>query len=204
MKTKLMGAYAGILFPVLIMFLVTIPTNFTDDLTSTDAAYVAKLIENTTTIQVSAGLGLLSVVLLLMHLEWLTGIVSKHAPFSAKVARSCGLIAAFGVALTYGVITLVAYGAGQKWPDQIVRTTGVLGGPIGVATYVGLGAFAGVIAYLGWNGKFPKWIAALATLEIVIAVIATGVGAPGVAFVPTTAWLLINAVGMLFHERKSS
>lgn len=203
MKKIQIGALGGILFPVLIMILIPITQKYTDDLTSTDASYVAKLIEHTHTIQYVAGLGFLSVVLLLMHLEWLTGLVSKHAPFSAKVAKSCGQIAAIGVALSYGLILLATYGAGQKWPDQIIRTTGLLNN-LGGVTFTGLAAFAGVIAYLGWNGKFPKWIAALATLEVVIAVIATGVGAQGVAFLPTTAWLFINAIGLLFHERKIS
>ena len=205
MKKIQIGALSGILFPILLLLFVGIATFYAGNDTTAQATYVANMSEHTRAIMFSTGMGLLSVVLLLMHLEWLTGVVSKHAPFAAKIARSCGQIAAIGIAFTYGLILLATYGLEQaNWPDQMVHTTGMLGSTIGSVFYTGFGAFAGVIAYLGWKGIFPKWIAALATLEVVIAVVATGVGAPGAAFMPTTAWLLINAVGMLFYERKSS
>ena len=204
MKKIQMGAVAGILFPLSVFALVSISTKYSYDPTATDSAYVAKLIEQTSTIQFAAGMGLLSVVLLLIHLEWLTGVVSKHAPFSAKVARSCGQIAAIGVSLTYGLTFLAAEGASEDWPDQAVQAVSQIGGSIGWVLMGALGAFAGVIAFQGWKGKFPKWIALLATLETLIVVIATGAGELWITFMPTMVWLLINAVGLLFHERKTA
>lgn len=199
-----LGALAGILFPISSILLLLNPMNFGADEFSTDAVYIAALIEHNKAIQYACGLGLLSVVLLLMHVEWLTELVSKHAPFSAKVAKSGGLIAAIGASFTFGLILVANYGADQKWPDQVVRTTGLLGGSLSWTLSIGLGIFASVIAFQGWKGHFPKWIALLATIEAVLTVVSTGVGAPGVVYFLTMIWLAINAVGLLFHERKSS
>ena len=198
-----MGAVAGILFPFFAFVLVGKSTEYSYDPNATDSAYVAKLIEHTSTIQFAAGIGLLSVVLLLIHLEWLTGVISKHAPFSAKVARSCGQIAAIGFSLTYGLTFLAADGA-DEWPDQVVQAISQIGGNTFIVFTGALGAFAGVIAFQGWKGKFPKWIALLATLETLIVVILMGTGALWEISMLTMFWLLINAVGLLFHERKSA
>lgn len=203
MKLKQFGAYAGILFPILLFPLSIISTDFARNQTVSDSVYVKTLIDHNHSIQYATGIGLLSLILLLIHLEWLTDVVSQHAPLPARVARSTAQLAVIGVALTFGLTGLAAYGADQKWPDQAVRTTGLLGANVVGMFFVGLGAFAGVIAVLGWKGKFPKWIAFIASLELLIAVVATGVGAPGVAILPTIFWLLANAIGMLFHKRKN-
>lgn len=203
MKMKDIGAYAGILFPILAFPLYAISTDFSSDETVTDSVYLANLLENKTAAQYGAGLGLLSITLLLIHLEWLKDLVSVHAPFAARVARSIAQIAAIGVLLTFGLTLLAVYAADQKWPDQMVRTTGLVAGSTLGMFFVGMAAFAWVIAQLGWKGKFPKWMALIATLEVLITVMATAVGAPGVVFLPTMVWLLVNAMGMLAYSRKS-
>lgn len=202
MKMKDSGAYAGIFFPILAFPLYVISTNVSSDETVTESVYLANLLENKTAGQ-GAGLGLLSIILLLMHVEWLKDLVSIHAPNAAKVARSSAQIAAMGVSLTFGLTLLAVYVADQNGPDSMVRTTGLVGANSLGMFFVGMAAFAWVIAVLGWKGKFPKWIALIATIETLIAVVATAIGAPGIAALPTMVWLLVNAIGMLAYSRKS-
>lgn len=175
----------------------------TGDETSSDATYIDKILTDHQSIQRFAGLGLLSVILLLAHVEWLSAIISKHSKFTAKIAKSSGQIAAIGFILSYGFVIAAAYGAGT-FPDLTVRTMGMLAPNILGAFLIGLAVFAGAIAILGWKGKFPKWMALLATLIVLLAVVATVTGAPGGAAFPILVWLLINSIGMHFYSRKQS
>ena len=173
------------------------------DETASDTTYMDNLSTNYQSIQIYAGLGLLTVFLLLAHVEWLSTIISKHSEFSAKISKSCAQITATGFILSYGLVTVATYGVG-RFPDQVVRSSGMLAPTIIGPFLIGLAVFAGAIAIIGWKGKFPKWMAILATLIVLITVIATVSGATGAAAFPIIIWLLINSIGMHFYSRKNS
>lgn len=202
MKSKQMGAYAGILFSILTIPIFIGAVDAGGDDSSSDATYIANLLKDHQSIQMYAGIGLLTVILLLAHIEWLSAIISKHSEFWAKISKSCGQIAATGFILSYGLAFAAASGAGT-WPDQVVRTVGMMAPSVIFPFLIGLAAFAGSIAILGWKGKFPKWMAFLATLILLGTIIPTAAGVPGWLF-HIIIWLLINSIGMVFYSRKNS
>jgi hypothetical protein len=202
MKVKQMGAYAGILFSIVTIPLFIGAVDAGGDDSASDATYIANLVKDHSSIQMYAGIGLLTVILLLAHIEWLSAIISKHSEFWAKISKSCGQIAAIGFVLSYGLAFAAAEKAGT-WPDQVVRTVGMLAPSIIFPFLIGLTAFAGSIAILGWKGKFPKWMAFLATLILLGTIIPTAAGVPGWLF-HINFWLLINSIGMVFYSRKNT
>lgn len=203
MNSNKTGMYSGILFSILTIPLFVMSVFSVGDETSSDTTYINNLLEDHQSIQAFAGLGLLSVFLLLAHVEWLAGIISKHSEFTAKIAKSSGQIAATGFILSYGLVVAAAYGAGT-FPDQTVRTIGMLAPNIIGAFLIGIAVFAGAIAILGWKGKFPKWMALFASLIVLMTVVATVVGAPAAASIPIIVWVFINTIGMHSYNRKHS
>ena len=204
MKSNRFGSYSGIIFgiigvPLLILNIYELGDDFT-----TDSIYVANLLDRYQLTMATAGIGFVSVILLLAHLQWLSDVVSQHAPFAARVATASAQITATAIALGYGLTTLAAYGAQQKFPERVVRTTGMISGNLVIMQYVGLVVFAGLIAVLGWQGKYPRWIALIATLEVLLAVITAVTGASAVSAIITIVWLLANSVGLSLYTRKNT
>jgi hypothetical protein len=203
MKINRFGAYSGIIFaPVLALILSALGDDATDDKVP-NGTYLANLTWHADSIQRIAGLGMLSLLLLLLHVEWLTKIVSQHSQVWSRVARAGALIATMGLALSFSMTITIAYFSANEFQNEMLREAGFIAANLPGNFFIGMAVFAGAIAILGWRGKFPKWLTVLSTVEVVLVVASTANGSPGAAAFPTLVWLFLNAIGLLFHIRKT-
>lgn len=196
------GGYAGIIFSPLLMLILGILGDDASNDRVTNAAYLADLGARSDTIQRIAGLGLLSLLFLLVHVEWLSDIVSQHSQIWSRVARAGALIAAMGIALSYGLTLIIGNFATNEFQNEMLRSTGLVAANLPAIFFIGMAVFAGAIATLGWRGRFPKWLTILSTIEVVLVVVSTANGAPGGAALPTAIWIIVNAIGLLLANRK--
>ena len=96
----------------------------------------------------------------------------------------------------FGLSIVTSYGAHEKFPDMSIRTTAMIAENLGTSLLIGVAAFAGLIAILGWGKKFPIWLTLIASIEELITLAATIGGVPAAAAIVTIAWVLANSIGM--------
>jgi hypothetical protein len=201
MESRRFGAAAGIAFGIGAVPLLHLSVVDLENKTATDSAYAAHVDDRYVSTSVAAGVGLLLVLILLVHLVWLSDLLAVHAPSAARVGFAAGVVTAGALAIGFVLSMTAAYGAHENFPDSAVRTVGMLAENLGTSLLVGLAVFAGVVAVLGWRGVLPRWLAVLGTLEVLLAGIATAVGVPAAAAFPTVVWVLLNSAGLALHGR---
>ena len=196
------GSLAGVVFGLTALPLLHLSVVDFENKTATDSDFVAHIADRYIPISIASGVGLLLVGVLLLHISWLKGLLSRHTTFGAKVAQNCALITASAMAIGFGFSIVTAYGAHEKFPDLSVRTVAMIAENLGTSLMIGLAAFAGLIALLGWRKKFPLWLTLIATIEVLITLVVTIGGVPAAAAIVTIVWVLANSIGMAREVRK--
>ncbi len=204
MNENRIGILAGVVFGVAAIPLLHLSVVDFENKTATDSNFAAHIADRYISISIASGVGLLLVGVLITHTYWLGNLLSVHFPFGAKVAQSCALVTASAMAIGFGLSIVTSYGAHEKFPDLSVRTTAMLAENLATSLLIGLAALAGLIARLGWRKKISLWLTVLATMEVLISLVATIGGVPAAAAMSTVAWVLVNSIGMARHVRKSA
>jgi len=202
MNENRIGSLTGVVFGLTALPLLHLSVVDFENKTATDVDFVTHIADRYIPISIASGVGLLLVGVLIVHISWLKGLLSKHTTFGAKVAHNCALITASAMAIGFGFSIVTAYGAHEKFPDISVRTVAMLAENLGTSLMIGLAAFAGLIALLGWRKQFPIWLTLIATIETLITVAATVGGVPAAAALVTIVWVLANSIGMSRQARK--
>lgn len=203
MNENRIGPLAGVVFGIAALPLLHLSVVDFENKAATDTDFAARVADRYISISIASGVGLLLVVVLVAHIFWLVNFLSAHFPFGARVAQGCAMITASAMTIGFGFSIVTAYGAHEKFPDISIRTTAMIAENLATSLLIGLAAFAGLIAILGWRKKLPIWMAIVATIEVLISLASAIGGVPAAAALTTIAWVLVNSIGMTRQARKS-
>lgn len=204
MKENRIGPVAGIAFGVAALPLLHLSVVDFENKSASDSDFASHIADRYLSISIASGVGILLIGLLVAHIFWLGRFLSVHFPFGAKVAQGCALITASALTIGFGFSIVTSYGAREKFPDISVRTVAMIAENLGTSLMIGLAAFAGLIALLGWRKKLPLWMTIVSSIEVLISLVATIGGVPAAAAIVTIAWVLVNSIGMSWRVRTST
>lgn len=203
MKENRIGPLSGVVFGVAALPLLHLSVVDFENKAATDPEFASHIADRYLSISIASGVGLLLVGVLVAYIFWLGNLLSEHFPFGAKVAQGCAMITASAMTIGFGFSIITSYGAHEEFPDSSIRTTAMIAENLGTSLLIGLAAFAGLIAMLGWRKKLPIWMAIVATIEVLISLASIIGGVPAAAALLTIAWVLVNSIGMTRQAGKS-